>query len=559
MKPHGVAADPESGIVDIVVIGAGFSGLYMIYQARKLGFSVQGFEAGEDVGGTWFWNRYPGARCDVESLEYSYSFSPELEEEWDWSLRYAEGPEILAYLNHAADRFDLRRHIQFETRVVSQCWDDEQALWEVRSQDGGRVRARFCVMATGNLSTPRVPDFAGLDRFKGRWYHSARWPAEGVDFSGQRVALIGTGATGIQMAPKIAEQAKHLHVFQRTPNFSVPARNTALDADTLRDHRATYPQRRRQARETSFGVSRVPPPTKAAADMPGEERGEYYEALWRDGGSAYFLSAFTDLLLDEEANRTAAEFVRGKIRAIVKDPATAEMLAPKDHPIGTKRLCVDTDYFETFNRDNVTLVDVRRAPIIEITETGLRTADAHYDADAIAFATGFDAMTGALREIEIRGRGGQLLADRWSHGPTAYLGLMVAGFPNMFIVTGPGSPSVKSNMVCSIEQHVEWIADCLRFLAEEGHDAIEPEAEAEQDWVAHVNGVAARTLYPRADSWYSGSNIPGKPRVFMPYVAGIPAYIRVCADVAADNYRGFKLWNRSRPVQRTSQQRGFVG
>ena len=559
MIAHSEAEGPVSGIVDVAVVGAGFSGLYMVHRALKLGFSVQGFEAGRDVGGTWFWNRYPGARCDVESLEYSYSFSSELEEEWDWSLRYAEGPEILAYINHVADRFDLRRHIRFETRVASLTWDDERALWDIRTGSGDRMRARFCVMATGNLSTPRVPDFPGIERFRGRWHHSAQWPLEGVDFSGQRVALIGTGATGIQMAPKIAEQARHLTVFQRTPNFSVPAQNAPLDEETLRDHKATHRQRRRTARETSFGVSRVPPPTKAAAEMSDAERHEHYEALWRNGGSAYFLSAFIDLLLDEEANRTAAEFVREKIREIVKDPATAEMLAPTDHPIGTKRLCVDTDYYETFNRDNVTLVDVRRAPIREITETGVRTADAHYEVDSIAFATGFDAMTGALREIDIHGRNGKRLAHKWDDGPTTYLGLSVAGFPNMFIVTGPGSPSVKSNMVCSIEQHVEWISECLRYLVENGYEAIEPEPHAEQEWVAHVNEVAAGTLYPRAESWYSGSNIPGKPRVFMPYVGGIPAYIRACEDVVRNGYRGFKFRQRQTFAEDVSRERELAG
>ncbi len=527
--------------VDAVVIGAGFSGLYMLHRLVSLGLKVQGFEAGSGVGGTWFWNRYPGARCDVESLEYSYSFSPELEQEWRWSKRYSEQTEILSYINHVADRYDLRPLIRFDTRIVSQVYDETRQMWDLVTAQGQSIAARFCIMATGNLSTPRVPDFAGIELFEGKWYHSALWPAEGVDFSDQRVALIGTGATGVQMTPKIAQQAKHLTVFQRTANFSVPARNAVLDDEADRTHKASYPARRQQAARTSFGISGVPAPTRSALDLSPDERARSYEAIWAQGGSVYFLSTFTDLLTSKAANDTAVEFVNRKIRSIVRDPKTADLLSPLDHPIGTKRLCVDTEYYETFNRGNVSLVDVRAAPIEEITATGIRTADAHYEVDAIAFATGFDAMTGALREIDIRGKGGLTLAEKWVHGPTTYLGLMVAGFPNLFVVTGPGSPSVKGNMVHSIEQHVDWIAGCIAHLRSNHVAAIQPQAAAERDWVAHVNEVADGTLYPLADSWYSGSNIPGKPRVFMPYVGGIAAYSAICRDVVASGYRGFAL------------------
>ena len=542
LKPEakaGVEAARER--VDVLVVGAGFAGLYAIYRMRELGLSVRCFEAGDGVGGTWFWNRYPGARCDVESLDYSYSFSNALQQDWKWSQRYAEQPEILAYLNHVADRFDLRQHIRFEAQVAAMRFDEERAVWIVSTNTGRSVEARFCIMASGNLSIPRVPDFPGIEGFKGEWYHSGLWPKEGVDFTGKRVALIGTGATGIQMLPKVAAQASLVIVFQRTANFSVPARNHPMPEEDERQHKARYPELRKAARKQSSGMSRVALPTMAAFEMPADERLWLYEKLWVQGGSARIMTAFTDLLRNEESNETLASFVRDKIRAIVKDPETAELLTPRDHPIGTKRLCVDTEYYETFNRDNVTVVNARRAPIQEITEKGLRTTEAEYEVDAVVFATGFDAMTGALREIAITGRNGQRLEDKWAAGPTTYLGLMVQGFPNMFIVTGPGSPSVKSNMVTAIEQHVEWIADCLSYLGRSDTAMIEPKPDAEENWVRHVNEVADSTLFPRANSWYVGANIPGKPRVFMPYVAGLPAYIKICDEVAAEGYRGFEL------------------
>lgn len=538
--------------VDVVVVGAGFGGLYAIYRMLKLGLRVRGIEAADGVGGTWFWNRYPGARCDVESLDYSYSFSNELQQEWSWSHRYAEQPEILAYLNHVADRFELRQHIRFETRVTAMQFDEARAVWLVRTDTGPWVEARFCIMASGNLSTPRVPDFPGIERFKGEWHHSARWPETGVDFTGKRVALIGTGATGVQMLPKIAAQASFVTVFQRTANFSVPAHNHPMPEDEEREQKAHYPELRKAARKQSSGMSRVAIPTMSALDMTHEERRRLYERLWAKGGSARMMGAFTDLLRNEEANETLASFVREKIQSIVRDPATSELLTPLDHPIGSRRLCVDTDYYETFNRDNVRLVNARRTPIQEITEKGVRTTDAEYEVDAIAFATGFDAMTGALNEISIAGRGGNHLKDKWASGPATYLGLMVHGFPNLFIVTGPGSPSVKANMVTAIEQHIEWISDCLVHLDRNGFATIEPTSDAEEQWVRHVNEVANSTLFPRAtNSWYVGANIPGKPRVFMPYVAGVPAYIKICDEVVADGYRGFDL--QKAPCQ-TSQR-----
>jgi len=542
---------PACERVDVLVVGAGFGGLYAIYRMRELGLTVRCIEAAEGVGGTWFWNRYPGARCDVESLDYSYSFSNELQQEWHWSQRYAEQPEILAYLNHVADRFALREHIRFETRVTAMRYDPLRAGWTIFVDKGPPVQARFCIMASGNLSAPAVPNIPGLERFQGRWYHSARWPKEGVDFTGKRVALIGTGATGVQMLPKIAAQAAMVTVFQRTANYSVPARQCPMPEDEEREQKAHYPELRKAARKQASGMSRVPIPTRSALDVSSEERRQIYERLWEKGGSQRMMSAFTDLMRNEQANESLAAFVREKIRAIVKDPVTREILTPRDHPIGSRRLCVDTDYYETYNRDNVKLVDARRTPIVEITEKGLRTTEAEYDVDIIAFATGFDAMTGALSQIEIAGRDGCLLKDAWAAGPVTYLGLMVHGFPNLFIVTGPGSPSVKANMVTAIEQHVEWISDCLAYMQRGGMATIEPTMEAQDQWVRHVNEVANGTLFVRAtNSWYMGANIPGKPRVFMPYVAGLPAYIQICEEVVADGYRGFMLQKAPSPAER---------
>jgi cyclohexanone monooxygenase len=527
---------------DVLVVGGGLGGLYALHRLRRLGLKAKAFEAGSGVGGTWFWNRYPGARCDVESLEYSYAFDNDLQQEWHWPERYGNQSEILEYINHVADRFDLRKDVQLNTRVTAAEFDPGRNVWTLRTDKSDVVTAPFCIMATGNLSTPRVPDFKGIERFQGKWYHTGLWPHEGVDFTGLRVGIIGTGSSGVQSIPIIAKQAKHLHVFQRTANFSLPARNAPMDPEIEAKHKAAYPERRAAAYDTPFGIAGFPPPTKSALEATPEEREAQYEAKWNEGGSISFLYSYTDILVNKESNDTASEFVRNKIRGIVKDPVTAELLAPKDHPIGTKRLCLDTNYYETYNRDNVTLVNARATPIAEITETGLRCADGtDYTFDAIVFATGFDAMTGALREIDIRVGNGPTLADKWEGGPTTYLGLMVAGFPNMFIITGPGSPSVKTQMIVAIEQHMDWIGDCLKTMREKGMNRIEPTVEAERDWVSHVNAVADSTLYPLANSWYVGANIPGKPRVFMPYVGGFAGYKKRCDAVAANGYEGFSM------------------
>ena len=527
---------------DVVVVGAGLGGLYALHRLRGLGLSVRVFEAGSGVGGTWFWNRYPGARCDVESLEYSYSFDKDLQQEWKWPERYGTQPEILRYINHVADRFDLRRDIQFDTRVVAATFDPHTGRWTVTTDQGDTVSAQYCVMASGNLSTPRVPDFKGLGTFRGKWYHSGLWPHEGVDFSGMRVAVIGTGSSGVQMIPLIAAQAEHLTVFQRTANFSLPARNMPMSPERERQHKQEYEARRRAALDTPFGIAGHPAPTKSALEVSEAERQRAYETKWAEGGSISFLYSYTDLLVNKDSNDTASEFVRQKFRHIVRNPVTAEILAPKDHPIGTKRLCLDTNYYETYNRNNVALVDVKNDPIQEITATGLRTRDHEFGPfDAIVFATGFDAMTGALKEIDIRVKGGPALADEWAAGPRTYLGMMVAGFPNMFVITGPGSPSVKTQMILAIEQHTDWIADAVSHMRKSGYNRIEADRKAQDAWVDHVNKVADSTLYPLANSWYVGANIPGKPRVFMPYVGGFAGYKQRCDAIAREGYPGFRL------------------
>ena len=525
--------------VDAVIVGAGFAGLYMLYRLRGLGLSVRVFEAGKGVGGTWYWNRYPGARCDVESMDYSYSFSDELQQEWRWTERYASQPEILKYINHVADRFDLRRDITLETRVTAAIFDESTSRWAIRTDRGEEVSAQFCIMATGCLSTAQVPKYPGFETFTGKWYHTGNWPHEGVDFTGQRVGVIGTGSSAIQSIPIIARQAARLFVFQRTPNFSAPAHNAPLDPEFERSVKASYAEYRRQARESRIGFV-VERSEESALALDADARRREYEKRWARGGLG-FTATFADLLTSQDANDTAAEFCRAKIRATVRDPNVAEALSPRHYPVGTKRMCVDTGYYATFNRDNVTLVDIRQAPIEAITPRGLRTRDAAYELDSLVFATGFDAMTGALLNIDIRGRSGRTLREKWAAGPRTYLGLAVAGFPNLFAITGPGSPSVLSNMIVSIEQHVDWIADCLAHLRAHGLGTIEATAEAEDAWVAHVNEVGNLTLYPRANSWYMGANVPGKPCIFMPYIGGVGVYRGKCDEVAAKGYEGFVL------------------
>jgi cyclohexanone monooxygenase len=531
-----------SSLLDAVIVGAGFAGLYMLHRLRGLGLSARVFEAGEDVGGTWYWNRYPGARCDVESMQYSFSFSEELQQDWRWTERYAAQPEILAYANHVADRFDLRRDIQFGARVKRAAFDEAAGLWRVETGRGDRVSAAFCIMATGCLSAGRVPEILGMADFRGRSYHTGQWPHEGVDFTGQRVGVIGTGSSAIQSIPVIAEQAAHVTVFQRTPNFSVPARNRPMTPEYEQDWKSSYAERRQRARGLRSGVVYDFGDISALA-VSAEEREREYSARWQTGGIS-LLAAYNDLVLNRQANDTAAEFVRQQIRSVVRDPAVAERLLPTSHPIGTKRICADTGYYETFNRSNVTLVDLRASPITAVTPGGIATRDNEHALDSIVYATGFDAMTGSLLKAGISGRGGMPLAQKWAEGPRSYLGLMTAGFPNLFTITGPGSPSVLSNMIVSIEQHVDWIADCLAFLRAHGITCMEATPEAEHAWVAHGNEVAHRTLYPQADSWYMGANIEGKPRVFMPYIGGVGAYRETCDAVAANGYEGFRLTRR---------------
>ena len=525
--------------LDVLVVGAGFAGLYLLHRLRELGLSAHAFELGSGVGGTWYWNRYPGARCDVESMQYSYSFDTTLEQEWRWSERFSTQPEILRYANHVADRFDLRRDITFNTRVTSAYFNAATNRWRVTTDKGDVISAKFCVMATGCLSATRRPDFKGLSSYQGKTYHTGEWPHEPVDFSGQRVGIIGTGSSAIQAIPVIAEQAKHLTVFQRTPNYSIPSRNGPMTSEYENSWKKDYPALRARARASLNGIVAERHDTSAIA-LPSEERTRVYEERWASGGTT-FVAAFNDLFTNQASNDTAAEFVREKIRAIVNDPIRAELLAAKDYPIGTKRICVDTHYFETFNRDNVELVDVKDAPIEGITARGLITHGRHFEFDSLVFATGFDAMTGTLLKIDITGREQTTLQAKWMAGPRTYLGLMVEKFPNLFLITGPGSPSVLSNMMVSIEQHVDWVVDTLAHLQGRNLEMIEPTREAEDEWIRHVNDVAYKTLYPKAASWYMGANIPGKPRLFMPYIGGVGTYRKKCDEVVANNYAGFSF------------------
>jgi cyclohexanone monooxygenase len=535
---------------DAVVVGAGFGGMTMLYRLRELGLSVRVFETGSGVGGTWYWNRYPGARVDGPSMQYSLSISPELEQEWQWTEHFAAQAELEKYANHVADRFGLRRDIQFDTTVTAARYDEAAGRWLVSTRngekDGETVSARYFISAAGCLSATNVPDFKGIETFRGRWLHTSRWPREGVDLAGQRVGIIGTGSTGVQAIPELAAKAKHLYVFQRTPNFSLPSDNRPMTPEFEADWKRRYPELREKARHSWFGSVAYIPADRSALEVSAEERNRIYEAAW--GKYAGVVTAFRDVVTNLEANDTAAEFVRNKIRSIVKNPEVAELLAPKGYPIAMKRLCIDSGYFETFNRDNVTLVDVKTHPIEAITPTGLRTAAASYDLDLLVFATGFDAMTGPLFRMHVTGRGGLRLEDKWKAGPRTYLGLATADFPNFFMMTGPGSPSVLSNMMVAVEQHAEWIAAAIRHMRASGYERMEATPDAEDAWVEHVNATADKTLYKYANSWYLGANIPGKPRVFMPYVAGVGVYRRECAEVVAANYRGFTFAPAAQPA-----------
>jgi cyclohexanone monooxygenase len=533
-------ATGKSTSLDAVIIGAGISGMYMLHRLRGLGLKARVYEAGADVGGTWYWNRYPGARVDIESQEYSYSFSEELEREWKWSERYAAQPEILRYLNHVADRFDLRPDIQFDTRIASAHFNEATGRWTVTTEGGETIDAKFCIAATGCLSVPNEPNFKGQETFKGPTYHTGRWPHEGVDFTGKRVAVIGTGSSAIQSIPQIAKQASQVYVFQRTPNYSVPAHNAPIDPAVAEAWLANRDENRQLQKMSTAGFLFSNPREEMATQVGDNERRKVFEERWAQGGFAVGAS-FADLAVDPAANAMIAEFAAEKIREIVKDPKVAEKLTPKDYPFGTKRLCVDTGYYEVFNRDNVQLIDLKETPLDTITPTGVKTTGGEFEVDAIVFAIGFDAMTGALSKIDVQGRGGLTLNQAWAEGPKSYLGLMVAGFPNLFTITGPGSPSVLSNMIVSIEQHVDWLHDLLAFMNLYGLATIEASPESQTAWVEHVNEAASKTLYPYANSWYLGANVPGKPRVFMPYIGGVGAYRTLCDAVAANGYMGFKL------------------
>ncbi len=530
--------------VDVVVVGAGMAGLYMLHLLRRRGVSAVVLEAADDVGGTWYWNRYPGARCDVQSIDYQYSFDPELEADWEWSEKYATQPEILRYLQHVADRYDLRPDIRFDTRVESAAWSDDASTWTITTDAGDSVTARHFVMATGCLSVPKAAEIDGAERFGGDVYFTSRWPHDAVDFTDQRVAVIGTGSSGIQSIPLIAKEASQLTVFQRTPNFSVPAYNGPSDpgrAAALAADRVAY---REAARWSRVGVP-IEPAEQAVWQATEAERQAAFDEGWADGGLFGITRQFSDIIINPDSNRIVAAYVHDKIRAQVDDPATAEALCPTTYPISSKRLCVDTDYYATYNQPHVRLVDLRETPIETMTERGIdvRDADGEIESmefDTVVYATGFDAMTGALVNVDITGRDDVTLADKWADGPQTYLGLTTVGFPNLFMITGPGSPSVLSNMAVSIEQHVEWVADCLTDLRASGHDVIEPTAMAEARWVQHVNDCADITLFPQANSWYMGANVPGKPRVFLPYVGGVDTYRRTCDEVVERGYLGFR-------------------
>ena len=525
--------------LDAVVVGAGFSGLHMMHRLRQRGFSAQGFEAGADVGGTWYWNRYPGARCDSESLSYSYSFLPELDQAWHWPERYSEQPEILKYIDHVATTLDLRRHFQFGARITSAHFDASSNLWTVGTENGDRVAARFLIMATGCLSIPNWPAINGMERFRGERFHTGQWPHEGVDFTGKRVAVIGTGSTGIQSIPKIARQAEQLIVFQRTANHCVPAQNAPMDANAEAAYKVRYAEMREKARHSIAGDV-VAEAYVTIMDLDDRALERELDRTWAQGGF-YTQYPYIDLLTSHEANARVAEYSRNHIRSRVKDAQVSKLLCAKDHPFATKRLCADTFYFETFNEDHVHLVDLRATPIRAIDVSGVATSERHYEVDAIVLATGFDAMTGALTSVDIRGREGASLRDAWKDGPVNYLGLGVAGFPNLFTVTGPGSPSVLTNMVSAIEQHVEWIDRCIGWMGERGASRIEASGEAQAKWVEYVNESGDSTLFPQADSWYVGANILGKARVFMPYVNGLNIYRDECDAVADDGYSGFAV------------------
>ncbi|MBU99084.1 MAG: cyclohexanone monooxygenase [Rhodospirillaceae bacterium] len=532
--------------VDVVVVGAGFSGLYLLYRLRKAGFSTRVFERGGGVGGTWYWNRYPGARCDVESLQYSYSFDEQLQQDWHWPEKFSAQPDILAYANYVADRFDLKKDIEFNVEVKGSWFDENSNRWKITTNTEEEINSQYFIMATGCISTTQIPNIKGLSDYIGNTFHTGDWPHEEVDFSGQSIAVIGTGSSGIQSIPVLAKQAKKLTVFQRTPNYSIPSQNEPMTKKYERSWKDVYSERRKEMRYSAHGslkdLNDVP-----ALSVDEDQRQELYTKRWAIGGTG-FLGSFNDLLTNADANYTAAEYVRQQIKRVVNDKETAEILCPRSYPIGTKRICIDTGYFETYNRENVKLVDISKKPIQRLVADGIVVDDQLHPFDSIIFATGFDAMTGSIFNVDIKGRDGLALKDKWNAGPKTYLGLMSVSFPNLFMITGPGSPSVKSNMIMSIEQHVDLVTETLLTMRSKGLSVVEPELEAENKWVDHVQEVANKTLFPQANSWYMGANIPGKPRLFMPYIGGVGAYRQICEEIVANNYRGFKFEKSKRVI-----------
>ena len=523
---------------DVIIVGAGFAGMYLLHRCRQLGLTARVWEAGGGVGGTWYWNRYPGARCDVESMQYSYQFDDALQQEWDWSEHYSPQPEILRYAEHVAERYALLDGIDFERRVRTARYDEAAASWTLESDSGESVTARICVMATGCLSVPNWPKIDGYDQFEGVLHHTALWPPGGVDVAGKRVAVIGTGSSAIQSIPHIAAAAESVTVFQRTPNYSIPAHNRPMDATYAADIKAEYSQLRARAKQAMPGIDGRYN-TGTAMEASEEERLSEYERRWQEGG-LLFMAAYSDLMFDQSANDSLVKFVHNKIRSIVHDQDVAELLCP-ENIIGGKRLCVDSNYYETFNRPNVTLIDVAEQPVSAINAGGVRIGETQYDVDVIVIATGFDAMTGALTNIDIRGKADVSLRNRWRNGPSSYLGLAMVDFPNLFTVTGPGSPSVFTNMLPTIEQHVEWITDCIAHLQSGNYTSIEATADAQTAWWEHVQEVANLGLKQTTDSWYVGANVDGKARVFMPYYGGFPGYCAKCEEVVANGYEGFAL------------------
>ncbi len=520
--------------LDVIIVGAGFSGLYMLYKMRKTNLKALIIERASDAGGTWFWNRYPGARCDIESIEYSYSFSDELQQEWNWSNRYSDQSEILDYINYVVKKFNLKENIVFNTSVKSATFDENLKNWIVET-DSNSYSSKFCVMATGTLSSIKQPNFDGLENFKGDWYVTGEWPHEKLDFTSKKVAIIGTGSSAVQSIPVIAEEAKNLTVFQRSPNYTIPANNRPLTEKELSNAKSSYDQIREKAKYTRAGIGYNQFEERKLLDLSSEEIKKELNNRWKMGGQEIFTAGFTDVGVDVEANKIVADFVKSKIKEIVKDPNVAELLSPED-AIGCKRLCADTNYFETYNRENVELIDLNSNPINSITENGILTKNKEFKFDTIIFATGFDAMTGALQAIDITGKNGKKLKQVWKDGPKSFLGLLINGFPNLFTVTGPGSPSVLTNMMVAIEQHVEWISDCINFLSKSNLNEVEADELFQIEWMDHIEEVAKNTLRYTCNSWYVGANVPGKKRVFMPYAGGFGKYREKCDEIAENNY-----------------------